>query len=88
MCFNTHTKILSIHHYDSEYSHIDYQGLVLLQRYIDHNVVGSLVIRGDTTKSKVYLKRNLKMMKNKRKHNNDIILRQRMIHKIVLLNNI
>ena len=28
------------------------------------------------------------MMKNKRKHNNDIILRQRMIHKIVLLNNI
>lgn len=80
MHFNSKLKILSIHYYDSPYSHVDCNGLKSLQRYIDYNVVGNNPV-GTLSASKVLLKRNAKALHHSK--NRAVHVTQRITHKSV-----
>jgi len=83
MHFNSRLNILSIHYYDSPYSHVDFAGLKSLQRYIDSNVVGNNPVSILST-SNVLLKRNTREL-SAHARNSDIIIRQGVTYKAVSL---
>lgn len=79
MHFNPELKILSIHYYDSPYSHMDCAAFNQLQRNIDCNIIGNYPIT-DGNRNVVYLKRN------PRSKSKNILIKQKITHKMVLFN--
>lgn len=78
MHFNPKLKTLSIHYYDSPYSHVDCTALNQLQKYVDDIVKGAN--NGiNVNRNKIWLKRN-----SKAKCKN-IMIRQRITHKTVFI---
>jgi hypothetical protein len=81
MHFNSKLKILSIHYYDSPYSHVDFAGLKSLQKYIDSNVVGNNPVPILAT-SNILLKRSARKLSAQVK-NKDLAIRQEVTYKAV-----
>lgn len=81
LAFNPAVKVLAVHYYESAYSHVDYEALVQLWKYVDGNVVGNCPIKTERKKTQIYLKRNKALMKKKRK---EVMMRQSLTHKTVV----
>ena len=79
LSFNPAIKVLSIHYYESAYSHVDYQGLVQLWKYVDTNLVGDTPITFGHTKTPTYLNRNRKLVEKKK----GIMIRHNITNKTV-----
>lgn len=82
MCFNEEVKVLSIHYYESPYSRVDYAGLLLLQKYVDLDIIENSKVLSKMGTSEVCLGRNLRMMKRKRKLEKEVAMQYSIVHKI------
>jgi hypothetical protein len=79
LSFSPAVKVVSIHYYESAYSHVDYKGLVQLWKYVDTNIVGNTPITTGYTKTPIYLNRNRKLV-GKRK---GMVMKHNVTHKTV-----
>ncbi len=78
--YNQPAQVLSIHHYVSPYSHVDYAGLKEIHRCVDSSVAGVSRVKSASWRGRAYLPRNVKATRKRADRTKRLVLSNHLAH--------